>query len=51
MGGQNTTIFMGVICIASNATFLVMTQWGKKFRSRTAKKYLAMSQQRANIGE
>jgi len=51
MGGQNTTIFMGVICIASNASFLVMTQWGKKFRSRTAKRYLAMSQQRANIGE
>jgi hypothetical protein len=47
IGGQATTIIMAVIYILSNLSFLVMTQWGKKFRARTAQKYLTVTQQRA----
>jgi hypothetical protein len=51
MGGQGTTIIMAVLCLAANMSFLIMTQWGKRFRARTATSYLVMTQQRARSYE
>ena len=51
MGGQATTIIMAVICLVTNLSFLAMVKWGKKFRARTARSYLLMTQQRARSVE
>lgn len=43
MGLQNTTIFLAVICLVSNYSFLIFTKWGKKWRIKTAESYYALS--------
>ncbi|KAE9365729.1 MFS general substrate transporter [Stipitochalara longipes BDJ] len=47
LGGQTTTIMLGVFCLVSMLSFLGMVRWGKSFRRRTAGKYLHYTEQRA----